>query len=339
MPDQFSIAARMINASICAYNIFENGVEPPAGPPVARRVPSSAADSFYQVVPTYQNAVGFAQPTSEYTPEFFASGADRTDAVLVGPMADGNVVVAIRGTIPPSFKDNDMLAWITDWLNDADVLPRSWDPAGTHYGKVERGFGDAAEILWPLIKAALVPLLADSPKTVLVTGHSKGGAMTYLVASLIRETWPELDGNIEVHAFAPAVAVNAAFVKEYAAKGLAARTTRYQVQNDIVPFLPYWTEANVWEKISFKGLGHELEWAAVVGALLLATGGGYTATGEFRYFDSTHRWVPRADVDTSALVAVAASLNDKEFGTIADAHSAVGSYLPCFSKPDAPDVG
>ena len=333
MPNHFAMATQMINASICAYNIFENGVTPSAGPPVLRRKESAAADSFYQVVPAYQDAVGFAQPSAEYTPKFFASGDDRTDAVLVGPMADGNLVVAIRGTIPPSFKDNDLMDWITDWLNDADVLRRSWPPGGTHYGHVERGFGNAVEVLWKWIKAALKPLLASNPEIVYVTGHSKGGAMTYLVASLIRETWPELDGRIEVHAFAPAVSVDAEFLQEYTKKGLAARTTRFQVQNDIIPFLPYWDQANVWEAVSFSGWIHELEWKAAIGTLRLATAGGYTAPGAFRYFDDTHIWQPGAEVSKTALVAVAASLKAEKFGTIADAHSAVSNYLPCFSKP------
>jgi hypothetical protein len=339
MSDQFAMATRMINASICAYNIFKNGVEPPAGPPVSRKVTSAAADSFYQVVPTYQDAVGFIQPAANYTPEFMASGDDRTDAVLIGQTDDRNVVVAIRGTIPPSFKNNDLREWLTDWANDADVLRRSWDPAGSHYGCVERGFGDATEILWPWIKDALLPLLADEPETVLVTGHSKGGAMTYLVASLIRETWPELDGKIEVHAFAPAVAVDEVFEKEYAAKGLAAKTTRYQVQNDIVPFLPYWKEANVWGEISFSGWWQKLTWAVARCALSRATGGGYTAPGGFEYFNCAHAWVPGAKVETSALTAVAATLNAEDFRVIADAHSAADSYLPCFSKLTAADLG
>ncbi|SHK59136.1 Lipase (class 3) [Shimia gijangensis] len=331
MSDHFAMAARMINASICAYNIFENGAKPPPGPPVDREVPSAAADSFYQVVPAYQDAVGFASPASDYTPAFFACGSDHTDAALVGPMADGNVVVAIRGTIPPSFQDNDLMAWITDWINDAKIVPHSWDPVGTHYGHVEHGFGDATKALWPWIQATLAPLLADMSGTVLVTGHSKGGAMTYLVASLIRETWPELDGRIEVHAFAPAVAFDRGFLKVYTAKGLADKTTRYQVENDIVPFLPFWSDANVWSKIEFSGWAHELEWTAAVEAFRMATGGGYTVAGAFRYFDSAHDFVPDARVDTSALVAVGEALEAKKYSLIADAHSAVNSYLPCFS--------
>lgn len=326
------MATRMINASICAYNIFEDGAIPPPGPAASRRVSSAAAGSFYQVVPTYQDAVGFAQPSSDYAPAFFASGKDDIDAALIGSTNDDNVVVAIRGTIPPSFKDNDLMAWVTDWINDAKIVPHSWDPAGTHYGHVEHGFGDATQALWPWIHETLEPLLSDMSGTVLVTGHSKGGAMTYLVASLIRETWPELEGRIEVHAFAPAVAIDRGFVKVYAAKGLADRTTRYQVQNDIVPFLPFWSDANVWSEISFSGWAHELEWTAAVEAFRLATGGGYTVAGDFRYFDSAHKFVPGAKVDTSALTAVGKALNAKQYSMIADAHSATDSYLPCFSS-------
>ena len=63
----------------------------------------------------------------------------------------------------------------------------------------------------------------------------------------------------------------------------------------------------------------------------MATGGGYTVAGDFRYFDSTHQFVPDAKVDTSALKAVGKALNAKQYSEIADAHSATDSYLPCFS--------
>lgn len=331
MSDQFATATRMINASICAYNIFEKEAAPPSGPPVSRQVPSSDDESFYQVVPTYQDAVGFAQPSSDYAPDFFACGSEHSDAALVGPLEGGDLVVAIRGTIPPSFKDNDMMSWITDWINDAKIVPHTWDPAGTHYGHVEHGFRDATLALWPWLHQTLAPLLEGMTGTVYVTGHSKGGATTYLVASLIRETWPELAGRIEVHAFAPAVAFDRGFLKVYTAKGLADRTTRYQVENDIVPFLPFWVDANVWAEISFSGLMHELEWTAAVEAFRMATGGGYTVAGDFRYFDSTHKFVPDAKVATSALKAVGKALNAKQYSEIADAHSATDSYLPCFS--------
>ena len=39
MSDPFAMATRMINASICAYNIFEDGAIPPSGPPITASAP------------------------------------------------------------------------------------------------------------------------------------------------------------------------------------------------------------------------------------------------------------------------------------------------------------
>lgn len=330
MADQFTTARRLANASVCAYEIGDRNAAANSDVPADRTIASADGTSAYRVVAQYQDRVGFLDRAAEFTPAFVASGDHHTDGALIGATSDNGVVVALRGTLPPSLDGGNVSAWVTDWMHDARATPQDWRPLGADYGRVESGFGQAVLGLWPWIEKTLEPLVGGGPETVFVTGHSKGGAMTYLVASLIRERWPALENKVEVHAFAPAVAVDDAFVQAYSDRGLSARTMRYQVENDVVPFLPFWKEAAVWDAITFSGWMHEMEWLAVVEGLKMATGGGYSAPGAFTYFGADHNHVPGAEVATSALPAVASALMAGDYQGVSAAHSMTGSYLKCF---------
>jgi len=102
------------------------------------------------------------------------------------------------------------------------------------------------------------------------------------------------------------------------------------VENDIVPFLPLWDDANIFGGITFSDQTMEAIWIALFVGVAYLTGGGYQAVGDFNYFDSSHKPVPGANVLTSALPAVAAAMEAGDFAKVAAAHSAVDSYLPCF---------
>lgn len=332
---QAAIAKRMINASICAYQIHPQGWKPTPGtlhPPVARTEPAPNGKSFYNVVPTYQDAVGFVADSASYTPLWVATGEDQIDAALVGAMADGNLLVSLRGTIPPSFENNDLFSWMADWLEDADITPRSWWYRKAPYirdCKVGSGFAIPMLKLWPSIAQMIEQTItAHSCTGVIVTGHSKGAAMSFLAATLIESSFPQFKGNIQVHAFAPPVTGNDTFKKFYGQ--LEQSTHRYQVEHDIVPFLPIWTDADIWPQVVFSKLWMEAAWAAFVIGIDLYTEGGYTAVGDFTYFDSSHQLVPNADVHFTAMPAVVSALEKEKFSEIAAAHSAVSSYLPCF---------
>lgn len=330
MPDHFKTARQMVNASLCAYEIVEKGTALADAGPAATVMQSRDGFSEYRAIARYQNGAGFL----EASPAFAAFGDHHTDGALIGATSDNCVVVALRGTMPPTFESNDISAWVTDWMQDARATPVDWRPLGADYGRVESGFGQAVLHLWPWVKETLAPHVAANPETVFVTGHSKGGAMTYLVASLIREQWPELANKIEVHAFAPAVAVDEAFVRAYDTKGLSARTMRYQVENDVVPFLPFWKEASIWDGISFSGWAHEMEWLGVVEALKMATGGGYSAPGAFTFFSKDHDWVQGAKVADTALPAVVGALMAGEYQDVTAAHSITDSYLNCLMRTE-----
>lgn len=332
---QAAMAKRMINASICAYQIHPEGWTPAPGvpqPPVLRREDAPNGKSFYNVVPTYQDAVGFVGDSSTYTPLWISTGKDQIDAALVGAMKDGNLLVSLRGTIPPSFENNDLFSWMSDWLGDADITPRSWWYKKLPYlkdCKVGAGFAIPMLKLWPSIAQMIEKtLIANSCTGVVITGHSKGAAMTFLAATLIEAAFPQFKGKIHVHAFAAPVTGNDNFKKFYGQ--LEQATHRYQVEHDIVPFLPLWKDADIWPQVIFKKLWMEGVWAGLIIALDEYIDGGYDAVGDFTYFGSDHKQVDGAVVQLTAMPAVVKALEDEKFGEIAKAHSAVHSYLPCF---------
>jgi len=335
-----TMATRMINASICAYQIHEKGWINGGGCKPERTVQGPNDDYFYNVIAKYQDAVGFVGPSSTYTPHFVASGGDDINAALVGALNDGNLVISLRGTLPPNLIHNDLLEWIKDWIQDADIPPVPWQMAKaphTDVCKVEAGFAKATMNLWPYIAGFVDSTLSQHPCTgVIVTGHSKGAAMTFLIASLVALHYPQFKNNIHVHAFAAPVTGDANFCAAYDSMGLGTNTHRYQVQNDLVPFVPLWTSEDVFADIIFKGTKDEIGWALAVLTVAYLTKGGYGAVGDFTYFNSAHHQVTGAVVGTSALPDLAATLQAgvdgdlSKFAEIAAAHSAVNSYLPCF---------
>lgn len=324
-----TFARRMLYASMCAYNITGDAHDPQ---PVAGadRVLRDPKGFSYSVLNAYQREVGFIAPPEDYTPAFHADGDHDIDAVLIGLTEDGYAVIALRGTLPPSLHGADLLQWVDDWANDAHITPVDWATEGVPFGRVETGFSEATLLLWPWIKAQLGAVIAQAPNGVVITGHSKGGAMCYPIASLVRAAWPELDGKIAVHAFAPACSVTPAFVRAYDAAGLTAHTTRYAAAHDIVPFLPDYREANIWSGMHFDGLFREAEWLAIGGYVGMETDGGYTAPGKLVFFDVDRAPVTGQDALDRALAAVIEELKDGKFDLIGAAHSITDSYAPCF---------
>jgi hypothetical protein len=235
--------------------------------------------------------------------------------------------VAVRGTLPPNLEFHDISAWLHDWAEDADLHPKPWQIGDTGWGHVEHGFAKAAETLWPFVHETLEPMVKDGLTQVSVTGHSKGGAVAYLLAALIQAEWPELAGRIHVHAFAPALACNARFVAQYDAHKLSEMTTRYQVAHDLVPFVPLWSSADVWEAVFRHSHRHRLMWGAVTTLLKALTRGGYEAPGRLVFFSDASDVVDHADVTHTALPVVTSALVKETYGVVGRAHSATGSYL------------
>ncbi len=161
------------------------------------------------------------------SPPVFTAGPQSIDGCLVGLTADG-IVLAFRGTMPLDFNDPPS---VRDWLNDfqADPIAVTGFP-----GCVHAGFSGALSVLAPSITAELQRLQASAPgQPILITGHSKGGAMAALAAWSIQGA---AGTPVKVVTFAAAKPGDSAFRAAYEAAGIDH--TRYEYNVDIVPHLP-----------------------------------------------------------------------------------------------------
>jgi hypothetical protein len=115
-------------------------------------------------------------PNVPYTapPKVAFGGEGFINVATVGPCPFG-VVVAFRGTLPPSATDPD--SWL-DWLQNFLVGPIS-SPSGPNQipGQVHSGFFNATTLIIQQVHDLVVALDPAGDTSVYVTGHSKGGAM------------------------------------------------------------------------------------------------------------------------------------------------------------------
>jgi hypothetical protein len=171
----------------------------------------------------YLNGAGFVRP-----PSIVDGGPREIDACLVGEIQDG-LVVAFRGTLPFNIHQ---ISSIRDWINDFEANPIRADGFP---GFVHEGFFSALSVLIPAIETQLqqqrIGSLADKP--LLITGHSKGGA----VAGLAAWKFQGIDRvPVKVVTFAAAKPADASFRAAYTQAGIDH--ARYEYSNDIVPHVP-----------------------------------------------------------------------------------------------------
>jgi hypothetical protein len=199
-----SVECRLLCASVCAYSVESDGTLTPEQP--------------------YFDAAQFNP-----LPTAFVAGTDAINACLVATTVDG-VVVAFRGTLPPSSPDHEQT--IRDWMNDlnAELI----QPTGVP-GRVHEGFWNALDSFWQ-------PVLAEAQRqmgqagagcNLFVTGHSKGGAMANLAAMRFK-----LERGITptVRTFAAAHPGDEDFAAAY--DNFFDNSTRYEYADDIVPHMP-----------------------------------------------------------------------------------------------------
>jgi hypothetical protein len=203
-----TLDGRLLCASQCTYAVAADGV-----------LDINPETPFWG---TYYAGAGFVQP-----PAGFVGGDRNINACLVGVTPDG-VVVAFRGTL--AF-DLHQAPTLLDWLNNFNADPVA---VAGFPGFVHPGFQGSMASVLPAALAEMARLrvgpLAAAP--VLLTGHSKGGAMASLAA------W-QLQGRPEAPAgvvtFAGPKPGDRAFAAAYNAQ---VAHTRYEYANDIVPLLP-----------------------------------------------------------------------------------------------------
>ena len=198
---------RMINASIVALQIRDGAL-------------SSSAD-------------GYGHIRLKAPPTCFVRGVEGINAGFLGVTTDDYAILAFRGTLTSTDTDNSDAVCL-DWTQDRLYDPQNW-PVGSNgaYGKTCTGFSNAMASLWPDVQAALATTMPGK-RGLWITGHSKGGAMAFLAASLIGRDYP-----IEhVVTFGAPLVGNDTFKTSYTAAGLLAKTIHYQNQHDGVPMAP-----------------------------------------------------------------------------------------------------
>lgn len=150
------------------------------------------------------------------------------DSAMVGRVGHA-IVVAYRGTLAPGGPNARVI--VDDWINNAETGMVPW-PGN---GDVHDGFLDSHKVLWnDVVRAIEQRIAAAAPSAIIVTGHSKGGALAILGAMAIRRRFQ----NIPVHVvtFAAPRAGGRTFADVYA--GLSIPTLRYENRADLVPYLP-----------------------------------------------------------------------------------------------------
>src|SRR5271165_395521 len=125
-------------------------------------------------------------PNVPYTaqPQVAFGGEGFINIATVGKSPFG-IVVAFRGTLPPSKTDPD--SWL-DWLQNFLVGPIS-SPSGPNQipGQVHSGFFNATTLIIQQVHDLVVALDPAGDTPVFVTGHSKGGAMATIGAYLLSQ--------------------------------------------------------------------------------------------------------------------------------------------------------
>jgi hypothetical protein len=199
-----TLDGRLLCACNCTYAIASDGILEPD--------PAN----------TYYDGAGFLQP-----PSTFVGGIEAIDACLVGTLADG-VVLAFRGTLP---FDIHRYPTLLDWLNDFNAAPIQ---AAGLPGFVHPGFLGAVNALWDraLAEATRQQAAAATGQPLLITGHSKGGAMAPLAAWQYRSA---TNLPAKVVGFAAAKSGDRGFRDAY---NSVFDHTRYEYSDDIVPHLP-----------------------------------------------------------------------------------------------------
>jgi hypothetical protein len=157
-----------------------------------------------------------------------SGGDEEIDACLVGENADG-VIVAFRGTLPPSWQSQ---ASVLDWMQDLLAEPESRPNLP---GKIHTGFFDATSAIIAAIAGEVGRLNPAGGKRVYVTGHSLGGAMASIGAYIMQAA--PYDISIEqVVTFASPKPGDGEFQTAY--QKIFPTQIRYENYDDLVPLLP-----------------------------------------------------------------------------------------------------
>jgi hypothetical protein len=227
-------AHRLLCAANLAYGVTDatagTGELQPAGP----ILPSRA---------TVDSLLAAAGLGAGYRHGHQADGRDGIDAFLYEETADA-AILAFRGTLPVRFALQPAVGAgriFGDWLNNTRLALVSGAPHGLP-GCVHEGYARSLDNLWtsPEGLSRLLGRIAAATaegRRLLVTGHSKGGALALLAALRLAATGDPALLPAAVHTFGAPRAGNAAFAQAFE-RTFRGRAWRFEYQNDVVPHLP-----------------------------------------------------------------------------------------------------
>jgi hypothetical protein len=198
---------RLLCAATCAYDITDSG-------------------AFAAVSPHYPAVRWKSVPSPCF------AGPDNINACLIGTNQEDGIVLAFRGTLPPT--NLNIPPQVRDWMQDFLAEP-VLEPGNFPNGMmVHKGFWNAVDSLWPQLPQALQDLLASDPLPKLyITGHSKGGAMAAITAA--RLFFEENIVASGVYLYAAPRAGNSTFVSGFPS---TVPVVRYEHYLDVVPLVP-----------------------------------------------------------------------------------------------------
>jgi hypothetical protein len=158
---------------------------------------------------------------------------DKDGYILVN--TPNEVILAMRGTLPPIPHDGSDFITFKDWLNDFSALP---DNEGFHRGFIQSWNHIRTNLEQERARAFLDGAFkGNANKKFMVTGHSKAGALAIIAAIRMtkRQGWTmqEPDGFYSFEGARPLTAEGA---KTYVGK--LSKLYRIEYKDDIVPLVP-----------------------------------------------------------------------------------------------------
>ena len=274
----------------------------------------------------HYDRVGFAAP-----PQCFVNGDESINACFVAQTKDDWVILAFRGTLPPF--TGDFWAWVDDWMQDFEIGPVPWSVDGQAFGQVEGGFAAATTALHAAVSPTLKAIDWSGKKGLVITGHSKGAAAAFLAASLFKSQYPEV--VTKVWAYAAPLCGDATFRDRLYGLGLLPHLVRYQNEDDLVPFLPWYPTLDLLASTERRARPERSNLVITRSRRLQQIANDYVTLGAIRYLTTTCAIEYGAQAEADAWAALEDALLTFSFGTIVDAHGLSGRYLQCPCAPSA----
>jgi hypothetical protein len=227
------------------------------------------------------------------------------DAFLYGE-TDTDAVLAFRGTLPLRLatEPRRIVQTLADWINNANASLTDGRPFGLP-GQIHAGFAASLQRLWQPDGGipALLPQMREAVgrgKRLLITGHSKGGALAALAALRLASSRDAGVDPAAVVSFAAPRVGDAEFRAAFD-RTLMRRAWRYEYRDDIVPLLP----------------PSDAFWQAVLARLTAAnrpasgvtspphepanSPGAYVSAGQLRFIDWDNRLVEQDTFELQTL--------------------------------------